>query len=163
MKLKIIKFILLILVIFSLVACQYNSKNSFYNDNKKIASEANSFSIANYDQKIDGQNIHGTISIMSGMDTIWTYNATEDKELNIKYLIKVNSGKVKLVLISPDKSVTNIVENTKNSDLKDFATSKLNIKKGLNRIKVVVEDNSNFDFDITISEGEFTQLGKVFD
>ncbi|WP_308780268.1 hypothetical protein [uncultured Clostridium sp.] len=46
---------------------------------------------------------------IEGLDIIWTYEADKDMELDMKYLLNVTSGKVKLVLISADNSVTSLI------------------------------------------------------
>ncbi len=162
MRQKFITFILLLILTFSFVACNNTSKYDVFNDNKKIASHDNNFFISNYYQRIEGKSFDCLVENMSGMDTIWSFNSTQDKELEISYLINVNKGKVKLVLISPDNSISNIVEISDMSDLKDFAISKMNIKKGLNRIKIVVTEDSKFIFRIKISEGQFSKLGRAY-
>ena len=79
-------------------------------------------------------------------------------ELDITYLLNVTRGKVKLVLISPDNSVTTLIERSKGSELVDYATNILQIKKGFNTIKIVANDNASFEFDIRIPKGEFKEL-----
>lgn len=93
------------------------------------------------------------------MDTVWSYESEEDKLLDITYLINVTSGKLKLVLISPDNSVTNIIEQTEKSDMTNSATNNLDIKKGLNRIKIVGDKDTVADLDIKIIQGDFKELG----
>ena len=93
------------------------------------------------------------------MDTIWTYESDKNIELDITYLLNVKSGKLKLVLITPDGSITNLIEVTKESDVLDYATNTLQIKKGLNRIKIVADKNTSLEFDISIPNGEFKELG----
>ena len=93
------------------------------------------------------------------MDTIWTYEADKDMELDMKYLLNVTSGKLKLVLITPDSSVTNLIEATKESDMLDYSINTLKIKKGINRIKIVADKNTSLKFNISIPNGEFKELG----
>ena len=78
----------------------------------------------------------------------------------MKYLLNVTSGKVKLVLISADNSVTTLIERSQKSELVDYATNVLQIKKGLNTIKIVANDNASFEFNIKIPKGEFKELSK---
>ena len=67
---------------------------------------------------------------------------------------------MKFVLISPDDSITNIVEMTKDSPVKDYAVSNLKIKKGKNRIKLVGGVDTSASFEIKIPEGDFEELGQ---
>jgi hypothetical protein len=96
---------------------------------------------------------------IEGMDTIWAYEADKDTMLDITYLLNVSSGKSKLVLIYPDSSVTTIIETTKDSEVVDYATNPMQIKKGLNRIKIVADENTSLEFNISIPNGEFKELG----
>lgn len=143
-----------------LIGCSKNyMMTSIYDNDEKISSTTNSFNLNIEEQSIEGQQYRGHIEKIEGMDTIWTYESDEDKELDMTYLINVTSGKLKLVLISPDNSVTNIVERTNQSDVIDYATNTLYIKKGLNRIKIVAGKDTGAELDITIPNGDFKELG----
>ncbi|MDU6264409.1 MAG: hypothetical protein E6600_07870 [Anaerocolumna aminovalerica] len=63
------------------------------------------------------------------------------------------------MLISPDETLTTLIETTKNSDAKDYAVNQIPIKKGLNRIKLVAANNAKIEFDININYGTFDELG----
>lgn len=93
------------------------------------------------------------------MDTIWTYESEDDIEIEMTYLLKLKKGKAKLVLISPDGTLTNTIEVNKDSVLEDYAVNKLSIKKGINRIKLVAADYAKIEFDIGIDYGTFSELG----
>lgn len=80
-------------------------------------------------------------------------------DVDITYLLKVSNGKAKFVLISPDNTTTLIVESNNESELKDYATNTLQIKKGINRIKLVAGKNTISEFDISIPNGRFQELG----
>lgn len=152
------RFILLLLSML-LTGCSGKSATTIYSDNDKISSSSNSFNLDIENQAIDGEQISGSINKMEGMDTIWTYESDEDKELDITYLLNVGTGKFKLVLISPDNSITNIIERTNESEINDYATNKIQIKQGFNRIKIVAGKKSSGEFDIKIPYGEFKELG----
>ena len=94
---------------------------------------------------------------MEGMDTIWVFDAEEDKSLDITYTINVFSGKMKLVLINPKGDVSIIAEC--DTEMSEPIQSTLNIESGNNRIKIVAGANTKFDIDISIQEGEFKELG----
>lgn len=154
------KYIVIFVVLtMMLVGCSKNYMTSIYNDNEKISSNTNSFNLDIEEQSIEGQKFNGVIKKIEGMDTIWTYESDKDMELDMTYLLNVISGKVKLVLIAPDSSVTNLIEATKESEVIDYVTNTLQIKKGLNRIKIVADKNTSLEFDISIPNGEFKELG----
>ena len=134
------------------------SMGSIYSNEEKIAGDTNSYNLDVIEQKIDGHKFTGNIEF-EGMDTIWKYQAEEDSLIDITYLIKLTSGKAKLVLISPDGDVVEIVENTDKSDLTEASTTPLSLKKGENRIKLVAKDNAKISFEIGIEVGDFLELG----
>lgn len=94
-----------------------------------------------------------------GMDTIWNYEATDDMVLEITYLLNAVKGKVKLVLISPDGSLTNVIERSDYGTFTDYATSTIPIKKGTNRLKMVGSKDCSVQFELTIPCGKFKELG----
>ena len=94
---------------------------------------------------------------MEGMDTIWVFDAEEDKSLEITYIINVSSGKMKLVLINPKGDVSIIAEC--DTEMSEPIQSTLNVESGNNRIKIVAGANTKFDIEISIQEGEFKELG----
>lgn len=94
---------------------------------------------------------------MEGMDTIWVFDAEEDKSLDITYTINVFSGKMKLVLINPKGDVSIIAEC--DTEMSEPVQSTLNVESGNNRIKIVAGENTKFDIEISIQEGEFKELG----
>lgn len=149
---------ILLLTAMLLTGCIKNYITSIYNDNEKISSSTNSYNLE-VEENIDGQQFKASIKKIEGMDTIWTYESDEDMELEMTYLLNVKSGKLKLVLIYPDNSVTNLIETTNKSDISSYATNKLQIKKGLNRIKIVAGKDTSAEFDITIPYGNFEELG----
>ena len=69
----------------------------------------------------------------------------------------VISGKAKLVLINP-KGEVSVIEEC-DSEMTAPIKSNLNIENGENRIKIVADKNTKFDIDVSISEGEFKELG----
>lgn len=154
------KYIIVIAIVsMFLIGCSKNYMTSIYDNNEKISSDTNSFNLDIKEQSIEDQQFKGQIKKIEGMDTVWSYESEEDKLLDITYLINVTSGKLKLVLISPDNSVTNIIEQTEKSDMTNSATNNLDIKKGLNRIKIVGDKDTVADLDIKIIQGDFKELG----
>ena len=152
-------WIILFTLVMFLTGCSENYMASIYDNNKEISSDSNSFNLDVEEQSIDGQQFNAKINKIEGMDTIWTYEADDDMELDIKYLLNLKAGKVKLVLISPDNSVTNIIEEINQSDANDYAVNTMKIKKGLNRIKIVAGKNTSIEINVVISNGNFEKLG----
>ena len=73
---------------------------AIYDNDIKIASNTNSYNLNNYEQTAEDGHFTASVEKMEGMDTIWVFDAEEDKSLDITYTINVSSGKMKLVLIN---------------------------------------------------------------
>lgn len=147
-----------ILLVLILSGCSNNSMNTLYSNDKKIASDSNSFNLNSDKQSIDGQAYNGKLEF-EGMDTLWKYKADKDYKIDISYLLSVAKGKAKLVLIYPDGTVTNIEENTDKAKPNELSTTSLTLLKGENRIKLVGANKAQIDLEVKISEGEFEKLG----
>lgn len=145
--------------VFALSGCNLNPMIVIYDNEAEIASDSNTFNLVNSEQSIENQSYKGSIEKFEGMDTIWTYDAEEDGIVELTYLASVYSGKVKLVLIAPDDSVTTIIEITSATEMADVQTYMLNIKEGNNRIKVVGGENTKLDIELSIPVGELHELG----
>lgn len=156
---KIKCLVVTMVLILGLTACASKPMAAVYDDNSKIASNSNTFSLINDMQEIEGKSYKGNIGKFEGMDTIWTCDATEDENVELAYLISVSAGKMKLVLIAPDNSLTTIAEITPETKLDDFQTYMLPLKKGENRIKVVAGEDTQIDMELSIPVGEFSELG----
>lgn len=154
------KYISILLLVAMLVTgCSNNDIPSIYNSDIKISSITNSYNLVNATQIIEGDKFTGEVEKFEGMDTIWTYEATDDMVLEITYLLNAVKGKVKLVLISPDGSLTNVIERSDYGTFTDYATSTIPIKKGTNRLKMVGSKDCSVQFELTIPCGKFKELG----
>lgn len=156
---KIKCFGVIIVLVLGLTACASKEMETVYDNASKIASGSNTYNLINDVQKIEGQNYKGSIEKFEGMDTIWTCDVPEDESVELAYLISVSSGKMKLVLITPDNSLTTIIEITPESRQEDFQTYMLHLKKGENIIKVVSEEDTKIDMELSIPVGVFSELG----
>ena len=128
-----------------------------YDDNAKIAGDTNTYNLSNYEQVQSDLHFTASVGKMEGMDTIWVLDAEEDMTVDITYQLSVFSGKMKLVLIDPEKEVSVIVEC--DSEMEETVQSTLDVKKGNNRIKIVAAENTQFDIDMTLSAGGLKELG----
>ena len=128
-----------------------------YDNNAKIAGDTNTYNLSNYEQVQSDLHFTASVGKMEGMDTIWVLDAEEDMTVDITYQLSVFSGKMKLVLIDPEKEVSVIVEC--DSEMEETVQSTLDVKKGNNRIKIVAAENTQFDIDMTLSAGGLKELG----
>ena len=147
-----------VLVIVCVAAgCGFNPMLAVYDNNAKIASNTNTYNLSNYEQVQSDLHFTASVGKMEGMDTIWVLDAEEDMTVDITYQLSVFSGKMKLVLIDPEKEVSVIVEC--DSEMEETVQGTLDVKKGNNRIKIVAAENTQFDIDMTLSAGELKELG----
>jgi len=104
---------------------------------------------------------------MTGADTLWKYKADNDMNLNMDYTFRVTNGKAKLILINPDDTIITLVEQSSIDAFKqNISTASdsdsivsvaesmavLDLKKGVNRIKIVCEKGTTFSLSFKISE-----------
>ena len=152
------KWIGVLLIVACFIAgCGINPMLAVYDDDVKIASDSNTYNLINYEQVQDDLHFTASVEKMEGMDTVWVFDAEEDTTVDITYLLNVSSGKMKLVLINPDKEVSVIVEC--DAEMAEPVQDILEIKKGNNRIKIVASENTQFNIDMTLSAGGLKELG----
>ncbi len=140
-----------------ITGCAANPMVAVYDNDQKIASETNTYNLDKVDQTIENGHFVASVEKMEGMDTIWAMDAEKDTALDITYTLNVFSGKMKLVLINSEGEISIIAEC--DTEMTEPVQSTLNIEKGNNRIKIVADENTKFDIDISISEGDFENLG----
>ena len=137
--------------------CSINTK-SVYSNTNKISSNTNSFNLNNENQSIENHSYVGKLEF-EGMDTIWTYNAEKNEEVEISYLLSVTKGKAKLILINSNEELETIIENKDNVQPTDMNSMILSLTEGENRIKLVAQDNAQIELKVNISKGELTKVG----
>jgi hypothetical protein len=146
------------LALTSVLGCGQATKSSIYDDPDKIASESNSFSYyEDVDQDIEDTSCTVSVHGMDGMDTIWTIDAADDTEVSIDFELGLQSGEVKLVLISPDGELDNLIECREENYV--IGDKNITLKPGKNRIKIVSKDKAEFDLNLSIDDGDFEKLG----
>lgn len=145
------------IVVCLITGCASNPMAAVYSNDQKIASETNTYNLDNVDQTIEDGHFMASVDKMEGMDTIWVLDAGEDTTLDITYTVSVFSGKMKLVLINSKGEISIIVEC--DTEMTEPVQRTLNVEKGNSRIKIVADKNTKFDIDISISEGDFKNLG----
>ena len=141
-----------------LSGCSPGAMADVYDDDERIAGESNSYTIVRSKQFTEnGQHWTASVGKMEGMDTIWTYEAEEATDVDITYTLSVSSGKLKLVWITPDGTLSIIAEC--DSAMEEPAQSTLHLENGTHRIKLVASEDTGFDADITLSKGEIKGVG----
>ncbi len=129
---KSLVIICLLLSLFIISGCTLTDpyRKSVYNDNTKIAREADSYTFGSRLGRTEGNKLNIDISQFYGKQTIWSIAAGEDCILETSVKADV-TGQFKICLVTPDKSVVIISEgaNTENINV--------NVPKGSNSIAIV--------------------------
>lgn len=120
-----------------------NKGKLFYDDSKIIESTDNySFLIRN------GLSMNNETNLkfnFSGINSIWSLSANNENELKITYNSKITSGEFKVLLITSEKKIIDILENN-SEGVKD-----LTLPKGENIIKIV-GDNAVGEIQLKLEE-----------
>ena len=82
--------------------------------------------------------------------------SNSESTVDIGYDLNLTSGKVKLVLITPDGDLCTIAEATKTDAFS--GSQSINVDNGKYRIKLVAE-NAKFELNFSVSAGELYDLG----
>ncbi len=157
-KKRILLLTMTIMMISLFVGCGNNTMSKIYNDNSKIANVSDTFGLDQSKETIESGIYKGKLKL-SGSGTIWAYKSNTDFDLQVPYALSVNSKKAKIVLISPDNTVVNLVENTDKVTIKGATSLTVPIKKGNNRIKVVGYEKADIDIELHIAKGTFKKIG----
>ncbi|SHK37954.1 hypothetical protein [Hespellia stercorisuis] len=152
---KIIKIISIVAVLLAATSgCSLNTGIKVYNDEKMIVKNYDSYNLIRSRQNVKNNCISGSAERMEGMGTIWKLNADAPTDINISYKIKVSSGKAKLVLISPDNTVTELAECTPESDFEQKESDTFHVDAGKNRIKLIGAKDTKIEFEISADKGD---------
>lgn len=158
MKKKIRILSILLIVILSISGCILNLGKKIYDNEKILVKDYDSFNLVQSKQHIEDGTLCGSADIMEGMGTIWKFTATDNTDVSISYHIEVSSGKAKLVLISPDDTVTTLTEVTPDSVAEGKTKDTFQVGKGKNRIKLVGGKNTKVNYEISIDKGAISSF-----
>lgn len=150
-KWKVILLILIVVLVGASTIMNFpyalmDSHDNIYANDTRIIEKSDTYS---YMLKEGGNEANKTLLNfeLTGMETLWEIEASEDTIVEIDYKSKVEAGDVKLVLISEDDDMQIFFEGEGNGK------SALEIKKGLNRIKIVAKKaKAKVEFEILEKE-----------
>jgi len=157
-KKRIVLLTMIIMMISLFIGCGNNTMNKIYNDDSKIANVSDTFGLDESKETIESGIYKGKLKL-SGSGTVWEYKSSTDFDLQVPYTLSVDSEKAKIVLISPDNTVVNLVENTDKATQNGATSLTVPIKKGNNRIKVVGYEKADIDIELHIAKGTFKKIG----
>ncbi len=124
-----------------------------YDNAEKLANNFSSYRMENAEQTIDGMRMSGTFEKLNGMVMFWTYEPAEDTVADIRYLLKVSAGKVKLVLVDGNNRIETVAEMTRQEKMEGSEAVTLSIRAGYNRLKLVGTQDAVVEFDIEMNAG----------
>ena len=124
-------FLTLTLAISVLTGCINDpAYKGIYTSDQQIIKQADSWSYGSSVGPITAEGTTLSYKDFSGMDTFWRLEVSENSTLTIDYSSVVNGGQFKLVLITPDNTVSTVFEQGQDSKT-------LNLPAGKSRIKIV--------------------------
>lgn len=139
--------------------CVMNTGARVYDSDRAIASSSNSYNLTDYTGNQNGNTVSGSAEKLEGMDTVWSYEAEEEKEVTLSWKLNVSSGKAKFVLINPDGELTTLAECFAGEDSEQSSSGTFEIKQGENRVKLVGAENTSLEYEFTADEGEVSSFG----
>lgn len=122
------------LFIFSGCSSVSREQKSMYNDNSLITKEGDTYNFTNRVGEIDDSKIEIKYGKFYGSQTIWIIEVEKQGEIEFDFNSKVNSGKFKGVLISPENEIINIFEND------NEGSYKVQVSEGKYRFKIIGND-----------------------
>lgn len=152
--------IVLVLMIVGYIVIQglLHPMNQIYTNIDKMVSKENSYNLFMQEQSIIDTTYEANMEL-EGMGMIWTYQATSDETIDIRYLLKNSQGQAKLVLVKANGEVQTIVEAKENNNMDVTQMARVTLTKGENFIKVVAKDHAKIEVKLQAPKGNFKKLG----
>ena len=135
-----------------------NPMAGIYYDDEKLASNYSSYSLEDAEQVIDGRSMTGTFRGLNGMVMFWTCEPDEDTVADIRYLLRVTGGKVKLIFVDGKNRIETLAELTKHTQMEEAETVTLSVRDGYNRLKLVGTEDAVVSFEISASKSSFISV-----
>lgn len=154
MKKRIKDILLLVTTVIFTSGCVLNTGTRIYDNDKMIVKDYDSYNLVQSKHYVENNRMFGSADTMEGTRTIWMLDASEATDVEISYKLKISSGKAKLVLISPDNTVTNLIECEPESDFEEETSSIFPVEVGENRMKLVAGKDTKIEFEVFADKGE---------
>lgn len=130
---KLIMVSLVVLIAMAIAGCSSATsyQKSVFDDESKIIKEGDSYSYGNRIGETKENKADIKFSSFSGMDTIYKITADEENDAIFDFEAIVDKGDFKVVLITPDDEIIDIVNGTGEGN------QTVQLKVGTSRIKLV--------------------------
>ena len=121
--------------IIPLIQDQYIGKNQkyIYNDDLKIMDQGDSYSFSYKEGICEGNTVDLKFKF-TGSNTLWDIETNNEAVINIDYSANISDGKFKVILITPENEIINVLEQS------DSGKKEIKLKNGTSRIKMVALD-----------------------
>ena len=129
--------------------------NGMYDKNGMIGNDSDSHSYRGYDQNTLKNGFTLKFSGFYGCDTIWLIDAAQPGQIRVDYDSNIESGRFKVILVSPEHEVAVIAESSKKG------SAPLHLKQGEYRLKIVGDNaRGNIKASIKAAPGITAELDK---
>ncbi|MDD7795428.1 hypothetical protein [Clostridium sp. 'White wine YQ'] len=126
--------------------------NKVYDNNDKIVSDEDTYYMSNSIKKSRNNNYSFKASNFSGSNTIARITFSSPREYVINYSVKIQEGKLKLIVIDKDKNIIFTSENPSGN-----VSCKIDGVNGPYRVKLVGE-NAKFQITSSLKDIENVKL-----
>lgn len=118
--------------IIPLIQDQYIGKNQkyIYNDDLKIMNQGDSYSFSYKEGICEGNTVDLKFKF-TGSNTLWDIETNNEAVINIDYSANISDGKFKVILITPENEIINVLEQS------DSGEKEIELKNGKSRIKII--------------------------
>lgn len=153
---KLILGIFIVLTIMIITSCSsvVNYQNSIFQDENKIVENVDSYTYRSRIGKSRGNKYDVKFASFSGMDTIYKIKSDGENDVVFAFESVIEDGEFKVVLITPDDEIINLVNGTKEGN------ERIKIKEGVNRIKLVGK-KAKGEIKLKIDSGEDIAIKRV--
>jgi len=155
---RINKLILSILLVATMLimGCSFvsNYQKSIFDDEKKIIKDSDSYTYGIRKGNATGNEFNIKFSSFTGMETIFKLKSDGENHIIVDYESVVKDGQFKVVLITPDDEVIDIVNATKEGK------EKFDLKDGVSRIKLVGK-KAKGEISIKIDSSDNVEIKRV--
>ncbi len=142
----------LMMAVLVLTGCATRSSAAYF-DEKAIAAQTDTYALTHWSTERDALTLSGG-GVVAGTLTLWAMDAERETDVTIDASFAVAAGRAKLVFISPDGTVTTLLERTPNAPDSGDSVLTFTALSGMNRVKLVAENNTELTLRLAFSGGE---------
>lgn len=142
----------LMVAVLMLTGCATRS-SAVYFDEKAIAAQNDTYVLTHWSTEREALTLTGW-GVIAGALTLWSMNVEQETNVTIDTSFSVAAGRAKLVFIGPDGTVSTLLERTPNAPDSGDSVLTFTALPGMNRVKLVAENNTELTLRLAFSGGE---------